>query len=369
MKKIGIAIIGWGFMGRTHTYALRALPLMYEKAPFRPVLKCLCTRNSEALNSAAEDMGFERRTTDWHDILSMDDVDVVSICTPNGAHEEMIAAFLKAGKHLYIDKPLTVNAESADRLLKLSQSSASLTRMVMNNRFLPATLKAAEICSNKLLGSITGFSARYLHSGSIDPNKLMGWKQGLEGGVLLDLGSHILDLVTLLCGYPKELVCAFNTLYPTRITKTGETETRISEDQAVLMLRMPGGALGTVEASKVAYGTQDELTFEIYGTSGAIKFNLMEPGVLWFNGKNGFQRLDIHGTYPPPGGSFFPSKNAIGWERGHIHCYYTFLDEVYRGIQGTPSLADGAKLQRLMGAALTSVKEGRWVEFNKYPPA
>lgn len=371
MRSIGIAVIGWGFMGRTHTHALRAIPLMYPGIDFRPVLKCVCSRREEPARKAMEDLGFESYTTDWRTLLTRDDIDVVSICTPNSMHEGMAVAFLKAGKHVYIDKPLSVTAEGAERIAQAARESGSLTQMVMNNRFLPATMRAFRLAQEGRLGEIIGLRGYYLHSGSIDENKPIGWKQQMEGGVILDLASHVLDLVTGICGFPEKVMCASHTLYASRPTKDGKTETDLAEDHAVITMRMKNGAIGTVEASKIATGANDEMGFEIYGKKGAVKFDLMEPNWLWFfdqtvpeaplGGNRGWTRIESCARYPAPAGTFLPPKNTIGWDRGHIHCYYSFLDCVAHGKKPSPTIEDGAKLQKLLSAALTSAQSGEWV--------
>jgi len=370
MKEIRIAVIGWGFMGRTHTHALRAIPLMYQNIDFKPVLKCVCSRREEPAKKAMEDLGFERYTTDWKTLVNDPEIDAVSICTPNELHEEMAIAFLNAGKHVYIDKPLAVTNESAMRISDAAEKSASLTQMVMNNRFLPATMRARQLYEEGALGEIISFQGRYLHSGSIDEMKPVGWKQLAQGGVILDLMSHVLDLVLNLCPAPKEVICASNTLYASRPTKEGGTAVNLSEDHAVMTLRLENGAIGSIEASKIATGTNDELTFEVYGKKGAVKFDLMEPGWLWFfdntvkeaplGGRRGWTRIECMGRYEAPAGTFLPPKNAVGWDRGHIHSYYCFLEALAHGKKPSPSIEDGAYLQNILSLAQKSAETGLW---------
>ncbi len=372
MKTVNIAVIGWGFMGRMHTHAIRSIPLMYNSLDFKPVLKCLCSGHLENARQGMADAGFEDCTDDWRTLPGRNDIDAVSVCTPNSLHEEMVIDLLKAGKHLYIDKPLTTDLASARRILEVYEGiSGVCVQMAMNNRFLPATMRARQLASSGKLGEIIAFNARYLHSGSVDPNKPMGWKQGAEGGVILDLASHALDLLATVCGWPSEVLCATHTLYASRPTKSGGTETILSEDHALLTLRLPNGALGSCEASKISTGASDELTIEVYGTKGAIRFNLMEPSWLWFydntlpeaplGGFRGFTRIECVGRYPAPSGSFPPPKNAIGWERGHIHCYYSFLDSIVRGTTPPCGLMEAYRLQAVMEAAKKSAISGRWV--------
>lgn len=372
MKTIGIGLIGWGFMGRTHTHALRDLALYYPNIDFRVRLVHVCSRRLEKAKEAAELAGYEKFTDDWHDVIADPEVDVVSICTPNDQHEQMAIAALKAGKHVYIDKPLSVTGESAARIAEAAKSAAGQTRMVFNNRYSPAMMRAKQLIDEGKIGDVLTFQARYLHSGSIDPNKPIGWKQQLQGGVILDLGSHALDLLTWLIGYPEKVLCKTRTLYPSRPTRDGATESHLSEDHALMLLQMPGGALGSVEASKIATGSNDELTIEIRGTKGALSWNAMDPNYVYFfdqtlpesplGGMRGFTQIESVARYPAPGGTFLPPKNSIGWDRGHTHCYYTFLDCIAHGRTAENGVDCGARLQHLMDKLFLSSRTGAWVE-------
>ena len=223
------------------------------------------------------------------------------------------------------------------------------------------------------LGEILSFSCRYLHSGSVDRDRPMGWKMGKGGGVLLDLGSHALDLVLWIMGeMPESLICAANTLYAQRPTKDGGVSADIAEDHAIMTLRLQNGSLGTVEASKITSGAPDEMYLEIAGDKGAIRWNLMDPGWLEFfdntapevplGGLRGFTRIECLGRYPAPGGSFLPAKNAVGWERAHMHCYYSFLESLALGREPSPSIAEAARLQELLEIAAVSAREERWMK-------
>lgn len=372
MKTIKIGIIGWGFMGRTHAHALRAMPLFYPGAGFRAEIAGICSRRLEKAREAAEELNVPYYTDDYRQLLAREEIDAVSVCTPNALHEEIALAALKAGKHLYIDKPLADTAQGARRIADQAEKSGVFTRMVFNNRYLPVTLRARELVDQGRIGRVLSFEGRYLHSGSIDPNKPIGWKQTLQGGVLLDLGSHVLDLITWLCGYPEAVFCAQRTLYDTRPTREGGATRDLSEDQTLMLLRLPGGAMGQVEASKIATGANDELTVEIRGEKGALAFDLMQPNYLRFydntrpeaplGGERGFQWIETVARYPAPGGTFLPPKNSIGWDRGHLHCYYTFLDCLARGTAPDNGVGEGARLQMLMERAAQSAAQGRWVD-------
>jgi len=375
MKTIRYAVIGWGFMGRTHAQAARGVPLYYKDLDFRPELSAVCSRRQSSVDDALSAFDFKKSTLDWHDIINDPEIDAVSICTPNAMHEEIAIEALKAGKHVYVDKPLADNYESAKRIAEAAAQSKGKSMIVFNDRFFPSTLRAKQIAEEGKLGEITGFSCRYLHSGSLDANKPAGWKQLAEGGVLNDLAVHALDLITWMIGWPKAVFCATNRLYDRRPLPGGGIAegAQIAEDHAVMTLRMPNGSIGTVEASKIATGSNDEMFLEITGTKGAIRWNLMEPDWLWFydntlpegmyGGMKGFVRIECVARYPAPGGSFLPSKNTIGWDRGHMHCMYTFLEAIAHDKEPWPSLAHGAELQRLIDLAKQSEAEGRFLLF------
>ncbi|MBQ8963266.1 MAG: Gfo/Idh/MocA family oxidoreductase, partial [Clostridia bacterium] len=171
MKTIGVGIIGWGFMGKTHAQALRSLPLFYPGAGFEVALRCVCARHIENARAAMKAAGFESCTDDYRELLARPDIDVVSVCTPNDLHEEMVIAALEAGKHVYIDKPLAVTADSARRIAEAAEQAPGFTRMVFNNRYFPATLRANQLVEEGRVGRVLTFNVRYLHSGSIDPDK------------------------------------------------------------------------------------------------------------------------------------------------------------------------------------------------------
>lgn len=371
-KTIGIGVIGWGFMGRTHTLALRSLPLFYQNADLRPALIGVCSRTLSKAEQARDDMGFEYATGDYREILRDDRIDVVSICTPNSEHEQMVIEALEAGKNVYVDKPLTLDGASAERILAAAGRAKGVLQIALNNRFFTATMRAKELIEEGRVGDILSFSCRYLHSGSIDPDNPMGWKMGAGGGVLLDLGSHALDLVTWLTGeYPEEVLCATNTLYPERPTRDGGVCREIAEDHALMLLRLKNGSLGTVEASKITAGTADCMDLEITGNKGALRWKLEDPGWLDFyddtaaevplGGTRGYTHIECLGRYPAPGGSFLPYKNAVGWERGHLHCYYSFLDCVAHRRRPSPGIEDGVRLQKLMDRMIESDRTRAWV--------
>lgn len=374
MDEIKVGIIGFGFMGKTHTYGYKTIPLYYSPLPFKIRLVGICDTSEAVACQAKESLNFEFATTDPDEIFARKDISVVDVCTPNLYHKEQVLKALAAGKHVYCDKPLTAGYEESCEVLKAAENSRSITQMALQYRFFPATLRAKELIDEGRLGKILSFRAGYFHSGSVDPQKPIGWKQEKKfggGGVLFDLGSHILDLMYHLLGEYSELLAETRIVYPQRPDRTGKLVTIEADDSAVVIARMKNGSAGVIEASKIATGTNDELRFEIHGDRGALRFNTMDPNYLDFydntvsdaplGGVKGFTRIECVQRFPAPGGSFPNSKFSIGWIRAHVHSLYHFLDCIHRGEPASPSFREGAYIQSVMEQAYESDRTRSWI--------
>jgi len=374
MKKIGIGIIGCGFMGKTHSFGAKTIPLYYDNLPFLPCLVGACDSNLEAARSMKEKNGFEFATSNLDELLSHKDIDVVTISTPNIFHKDIILAALKAGKHIYADKPLTASYKEALELIEPWKKTGVAAQVVHQFRFSPAVMRAKQLISEGRIGNIISFHGAYLHSGSIAKNKPIGWKQDKAmggGGVLFDLGSHILDLLHYLLGEYSEIFASTRILYPERPNAKGEMVKINADDSALILCRLPNGAQGMVEASKIATGTNDDLSFEIYGDKGAVRFNSISPNWLEYfdneipekalGGERGYKKIQTMSAFEKPGGLFPPSKFPLGWLRSHVHCFYNFLNCVHNGSKAFPSFEDGAYILKVLEAAYESADRGVWI--------
>jgi predicted dehydrogenase len=376
MRTMGIGMLGYGFMGKTHTFAYKTIPFYYDPIPLPIRLKLVCRTTEDGAREAAEAGGFERWTTDPMKVIEADDVDIIHICTPNHLHLPALAAAMRAGKHIYVDKPVTATVSEADELARLLPGYQGRAQVVMNYRFFPATMKARQLAQEGFLGPITHFRAAYLHSGSVDPKKAVNWKSlgSAGGGVINDLGPHILDLLWLLIG-PFRSVSCVSRIWATRrpsLTHPGSTVTIDTEDAATMILRKDDGAFGTVEVSKIATGAEDELRFEIHGQHGAMRFNLMQPNFLEIydgrlpegdlGGARGWQQIATVQKYPAPGNRFPSPKCNIGWLRGHVHSLYSFLKSIADDTMPSPSLAEGIHLQRVLEAVRQSAANLTWID-------
>jgi predicted dehydrogenase len=244
-------------------------------------------------------------------------------------------------------------------------------QMALQYHFYPATLRTKQLIEEGLVGKIISLRDTHLHSGSVDPKKPMGWKQlkSEAGGVLHDLGPHIVDMMDYLIGPLASVYTQTHILYPERPNARGEMKPVEADDLTVMLVKHPDGGIGTLEASKIATGAEDELRFEIHGDRGALRFNSMDPNYLDacdlrdaespLGGQRGWQRIACAQRYEKPGG--FPGpKFSVGWIRAHLHGLYKFVEAIATGKPPQPSLADGLRLQRLLAAAEKSARTQTW---------
>jgi predicted dehydrogenase len=374
-KQFGVGMVGYGFIGKMHTYAYKSIPIFYDPRPVDIRLVGVCTSRAETAQRAVEHGGYEFGTTDYHELIERDDIHIINCCTPNYLHRDIVIDALKAGKRVYCDKPLAMNLAEAREILDVAEKTNVVHQMTFQYRFVPAIMRARQLIDEGLLGEPMSFRAAYLHSGYIDPNRPMSWrldkKQG-GAGALFDLGSHVLDLVRYLLGECREVFAATQTFVKRRPASKGSSQLVDVEvdDLALLQMKMENGALGTTEASRIATGTNDDLRIEIHGREGAMRFNLMEPNWLYvydnrlesepIGGRRGFTKIETVQRYPEP--AVFPTpKCTVGWVRCHIASMYSFLSNVARGEASPPTLYDGLKVQEIMEAALESAEKGSWV--------
>jgi predicted dehydrogenase len=270
---------------------------------------------------------------------------------------------------------LVVDAAEADEVARALPAYKGIAQIVFHNRFFPATLEAKRLEEEGFLGRPLSLRASYLHSGNVDPEAPLKWKlsRDMGGGVIADLGSHVLDLIVHLVGHFEAIWCATGIAYKDRPAADGSGR-RLpveAEDAALMVVRVGGGGLGTIEASKIATGALDELRFEIHGEKGAMRFNLMRPNWLeiYENSKGkgplGWQVLDTVQFYAKPAASFPSPKASIGWLRAHMASLHNFLDAVARGVPAEPGLEQGIYIQRVMEAAKISDRTGGWVDLGQ----
>lgn len=363
MKTYNVGIIGLGFIGKVHTCGYENLKYYYPDRRFRVKLFGVCEGSGAILEKLKQDFSFSFYTTDYKALINHPEIDAVDICTPNALHKEQLLEAIKAGKHIYCEKPLVPDFKSSKEVIQALKGFNGVHQVSFHNRFYPSSIKTRELIDSGKLGKPVSFRIAYYHSGSIEKEKPMGWKQEKGAGVALDLGSHVIDLMYFFWGEFAAVSAATKILYPERRNKEGKTVKVEVEDYFSCHARLKNGPIGNIDASKVAAGTQDELSYELYGTEGALRYNSMEPNYLQYYDQRkpdaGFQNIPTVSRYKE---SSFPGpKFALGWIRGHIHSIYEFLCSVDKGADAAPSFYDGHYNMRVLETARLSEEKKGWV--------
>ena len=197
MKTYHVGIIGFGFMGKVHSYGYVSLPFYYDPVPLRAEITHVCTSRIETAQAGAAMVGAAEAVTDFRKITENPAIDIVHICSPNHLHKEALLSAIAHGKHIYCDKPLVATWDEALEVRRALDGYQATAQMTFHNRFFPATIRARQLVDEGFLGRVLGFRACYLHAGSANPNAPLKWKLSAAagGGVIADLASHVLDLV------------------------------------------------------------------------------------------------------------------------------------------------------------------------------
>lgn len=373
---LGIGMLGYAFMGKAHTNALKTLPYMMYPPAAIPRLVAICGRNQEATSEAAKRYGYEKTYTDWRAMIDDPDVQVFDNGGPNDAHAEPTIAAARAGKHVFCEKPLARTAEEAKTMLDAVQSAGVKHMVAFNYRFVPALVQAKRLIESGKLGRIFHFRAVYLQEWIIDPNFPKVWrldKSVAGSGALGDLGAHIIDLGRFLVGEPTRIMGMTKTFIPERPLMDGSGMGTVDVDDAVIsLIEFENGAIGTVEASRFCQGRKNYNMIEINGEYGTIQFNLErmnELNVYWANEEpketRGFHNVLVSESYHPFWENWWPQGHMIGWEHTFVHEF----DYFFRMILGKDGLTsygadftDGYRNAVICDAIMQSSQTGRMVD-------
>ena len=357
-KTINVGIIGYGGIGRLHAYAYWNIPFYYRDAQVRAKLYGVCDTNKSNLEDARREAPFEFYTENVDELIARKDIEAIHVCTPNFLHVPMIEKAIAAGKHVYSEKPLGINADEADKARRLVEFSNIRNRVAFQYRYVPAVAKAKQLMGK--IGQVFHFRGAFYISNFEDRNRVYSWRSDhvvSGGGALIDLGSHVIDLLLYLVGDITEVSSLCQTFINERPESVGSTNfiTVTAEDYASIRLKTKNGAVGVIEVSRTALGYGEALSFEIFGEKGAIRFCMDDPNVLYFynlEGERGCTAIRTAGFFSE---SIFPAgRSPVGWARFAVANQYEFLKDIANGKTRSPNFNDGYKVQKVIDAAYIS---------------
>jgi len=375
-RRIGVALLGYAFMGKAHSHAYKAVPHFFHPPPAIPELVVIYGRHEDRVREAARNYGFKRYTTDWRAAVRDPEVEIVDNSLPNNMHLEPTLEALEAGKHVLCEKPLARNAEEARVLRDAARRAKVKTMVAFNYRFVPAVQLARQLVKSGVLGRIYHFRARYLQDWLVNPSAPLTWRLRAEeagSGPLGDLGSHIIDLARFLVGEITAVTGVVRTFIEERpLAEDPSKKGRVTvEDAFAATVEFENGAIGTLEASRFATGRKNYNNFEINGEHGSIEFNLERLNELrvylreWEEkGLTGWSTVLVTERRHPYIDRYWPPGHIIGWEHTFINEVYHFLNCIVKDEDVAPigaTFEDGYRCNVIMDAILESARTGRRV--------
>ena len=372
LEKLRVGVLGMGFMGGTHTQAWQRGKATFNW-PIDVELVALFDTDEDTRDLHANRFDFQRVTGDWREVCEADDIDVVSICTPNFTHWEMAEAAAKSGKHIWCEKPMATSMADARAMVSVAQEHGVKTMLGYNYMKSPSLLAIKDLIASGRIGEITHFNGIYLEDFMCDPNVSHSWrltKKGGGKGALGDMGSHLISMAIWLCGPFKEVVSRLQTIHTERPdASTGEMRQVETDDQFSALGTFESGALFTMHTSWLGQGHKMNLGFEITGTKGAIKFDQERMGefqLFEMDGNsemstNGYKTVLI-GPYHPFFGNFCPAPgHHVGFNEMKIIEVGAFVKAILEDDQAYPNFKDGLLFETAIQAIQDSSDEGRWI--------
>jgi len=372
---IRIAMIGYAFIGAAHSQAWRNVHRFFG-LPLTPEMAVLVGRDEAKVTAAAANLGWAETASDWRAVVERDDIDIVDICTPGDTHAAIAEAALAAGKHVLCEKPLAntiAEAEAMAAAADRARANGVRSMVGFTYRRVPAIALMRQMITDGAVGTIRHIRGKYLQDWIIDPEFPLVWrlqKDKAGSGALGDIGAHILDLAQFTTGQLITGVAAQTETFITerpletaiggdggKLGATGgaETGTVTVDDAVVALARTDAGALCTFEATRFATGRRNHIELEVNGSAGSIVFDFDEMNFLQHydhsrGDRAGFTRIQVTEPSHPYLSAWWPPGHGLGYEHGFVNQAHDFLSAVAAGTDPAPSFAEGAQIQRLLGA-------------------
>ena len=373
-KTLGVAVLGLGWMGQVHARAMLRMPSLFPDRSFNPRLVVCADTEEDRRTRAVSDFGFERAVADWREAVESDDVDVVWVTAPNMLHVPMIEAAAAAGKAVFSEKPIGGKPEQTVAAYRAASAAGVATAVGYNYLWAPLVLHARELIASGALGEITHYRGRFLSMYGSDEMGLLTWRFLLDQagyGATSDILSHAISLAQFLVGDITEVVGMKNTTIPQRPLPTGAASHYgrgtpedpkgdvENEDFASMLCWFANGATGTFESSRTMVGPESQNAFEVYGTKGALAWNLEKMNELQYyrltdDPSSGYTTI-YGGDRFPFHGAFAPGQaNAIGLEDLMAIEDYSFLDSLATGAAFSPSFREAVAVVSVQQALINS---------------
>lgn len=377
-KNLNIGLVGYGFMGRTHSNAYCKVNHFFD-LPYRPVLKAVCGRNEKGAKAFAKQWGYESVEGDWREMVERKDIDAIDICTPNHTHAEIAIAAAKAGKMILCEKPLSMNLAEGKEMVAAVQAASVPNIVWYNYRRVPAVTLAKQLIDEGRLGKVFHYRANFLQDWTISADLPQGgtalWrldKSAAGSGVTGDLLAHCIDTALWLNGRITSLSAMTETFIKERMHNlTGKMEKVGIDDACAFLCRFENGSLGVFESTRYARGHKALYTFEINGEHASIAWDLHDLHRLSYFDHNddshirGWRSIHVSDSDMPYMDKWWVPGLQIGYEHTFVHQVADFIEGLKKGIPTSPTFAEALETQRVCDAILHSASNDLSTDLSK----
>jgi len=372
-KPLRIGLVGYGFMGRTHSNAFRTVPNFFPGA-YEPMLTAVAARNEGRARDFAAQWGYQRVETDWRKLVSAPDIDLVDIASPNDTHAEIAIAAAAAGKMVLCEKPLGRTAAEARTMVDAVEKAGVPNMVWYNYRRVPAVVLAKQLIDEGRLGRIFHYRAKFLQDWTISKDLPQGgeglWRLDASvagSGVTGDLLAHCIDTALWLNGPIYEVTAMTETFIKQRKHNlTGAVQQVGIDDASAFLARFANGSMATFEATRYARGHKALYTLEINGEGASLFWDLHDLHRLqMFDHRDegrlrGWRSIHITDSDHPYMKHWWVPGLQIGYEHTFVHQVADFLAGLESGSIPGPSFRDGLETDRVTDAVLASAKSRTW---------
>ena len=373
-KPLNIGLVGYGFMGRTHSNAYKRVNDFFERE-YRPVLKAVCGRDAEKAEAFAAQWQYESVETDWKKLIAREDIDAIDICTPNNTHAEIAIAAAEAGKMVLCEKPLSMDPEEGERMVAAVERAKVPNTVWYNYRRVPAVTLAKQLVQEGRLGRIFHYRAQFLQDWTIDADLPQGgaalWRLDLGAagsGVTGDLLAHCIDTAIWLNGSIRDVTAMTETFVKERMHNlTGKVEKVGIDDACAFLCHFENGSLGLFESTRYARGHKALYTFEINGEHGSLRWDLHDLHHLeYFDHREESIIRGWHDVHVTDGDMPYMDKwwvpgLQIGYEHTFVHQVADFLEDLAAGRATSPTFVEALETQKVCHAVLSSAETASWM--------
>lgn len=370
MNELNIGLVGYKFMGKAHSNAYARLGMFFDCGT-RVNMRAICGRDEDWVRRSAEKYGWSSYETSWEKLISRKDIDVIDITAPSNTHKTITVAAAGSGKHVFCEKPLALNLKDAREMLEVAEKSGIRHQIGFNYRFAPAIQLAKKLIDAGKLGTIRHVRASYLQDYITDPDFPLVWRLQKDicgSGSLGDLGAHFIDLSRFLVGNFKTVMGMQKTFIKSRpiVEKMEGLSAQAStdaprgtvdvDDGSVFICEFDCGALGVFEATRFSAGHKNDLSIEISGDRGSIKYVFERMNELQYfsaddaEGEQGFRLIQASESVHPYMHAWWPVGHVIGYEHTFVHEMYEFIRSIVNDKPTSPDFSDGVECSRVIEA-------------------